>query len=143
LRRVEGWQILVGRGFANQDLIDRGVVDAATAAYLRSGFNDNVFLLESYNHGILAGLVYLVLIGAALVRGVVASRRPGPGQTLAAGLTASLATAFVLHFFDNYFSESVFMKAGLWLLIGVLMGCVASRSDRDSEDQVSAEYKRA
>jgi hypothetical protein len=127
LRSGQLWQWLLGRGFALQDLVERGRVDSATAAYLRSGFTDNVFFLELRNHGLLAAAVYLALVGVALARGVTACRRPGPGLAPVATLTASLTAALLLHFFDNYFSESVFMKSGLWLLIGALVGCVSTR----------------
>jgi hypothetical protein len=103
-------------------------VDQATARYLQSGFTDNVFFLEVRNHGFPAALVYLLLLGWALVRGVATSRRPGPGKALAGTLTAGLVAGLVLHLFDNYLSESVFMKSGFWLLIGALVGWTSTQS---------------
>lgn len=121
-------ETLVGRGFAGQDLEARGVVDELTAEYLRTGFNDNVFLLEVWNHGVGAGIVYVLLLGTALRAAVLAARRPGPDRGILAGLAASLATATVLHLFDNYFSEAVFMKALFWLLVGLAVASAPAES---------------
>lgn len=118
--REEPRTIIIGRGFAAQDLIQRDLVDVGTQDRLKAGFNDNVFLLEALNHGLAAAALYAVLLALALWYGLVASRRSGPTKSVVAGLTAGLATAIALHFFDNYFSEAVFMKALLWLLIGLL-----------------------
>ena len=43
------------KGFAGQDIVSRELVSAETATELRQGLSDNVFLLEVFNHGIVAG----------------------------------------------------------------------------------------
>jgi hypothetical protein len=126
LKAVHFWQTIFGRGFANADLIDRQVVDEATADYLRGGFNDNVFLLETRNHGIPAGLLYVTLLVIALRSGLTAVRQGSAAPSLLVGLSASVVAAVSLHFFDNYFSEAVFMKGLLWLLVGLLVGLAAA-----------------
>jgi hypothetical protein len=129
LARQEPATFVVGKGFAGQDLVERGLVDTSTASQLRSGLNDDVFLLEVFNHGIVAGVLYLSLFVAALVRTLGAARRATVDSALLAGIGAALAAALVLQISDNYFSESVFMKAFLWLLIGTGIG-LADRERR-------------
>jgi hypothetical protein len=114
----------VGKGFAGQDLVTRGLVSSPAAESLRSGINDNVFLLEVFNHGVVAGLLYVSLFLAALTRVLAAARRRLAGTSLLAGIGSALVVALVLQFSDNYFSESVFMKTFLWLLIGIGIGLV-------------------
>jgi hypothetical protein len=114
----------VGKGFAGQDLVARGLVSSPAAETLRSGINDNVFLLEVFNHGIVAGLLYLSLFVTALTRVLAAARRRLGATSLLAGIGSALVAALVLQFSDNYFSESVFMKTFLWLLIGIGIGLV-------------------
>jgi hypothetical protein len=111
----------IGNGFATQDLVERGIVTGEQAAALRAGYSDNSFLLEMWNHGLLAALLYIGLLAAALRTGIRAARRAGERGLLAAGLTASLMTALALHFTDNFFSEAVFLKTWLWLTIGWVM----------------------
>jgi hypothetical protein len=126
------FQSLVGYGFAGQDLAQRGAIDSTTARRLREGSNENSFLLEFYNHGVLAGLLYLAILLAGLIKGVIAARRPGAHQALLSGLTAALATAMTLHLFDNYFSESIFMKMMLWLIVGLIFALSRVRGDEPS-----------
>lgn len=109
---------LVGHGFAGQDIVARGLVDQSGALHLREGVSDNSFLLEIFNSGFVAGLLYLGLLVAALLIAVRAVRRGHPHRELLAGLAAALATAITLHLLDNYFSSAVFMKTLLWLLVG-------------------------
>jgi O-antigen ligase len=120
-------ETLAGRGFAGQDLVARRLVDDGTAQQIRAGVNDNAFLLELFNHGLVAALLYVGLIAAALGRAVRVARRPGPQQAIAAGLAAALAAAVALHFCDNYFSETVFMKTFLWMLVGLAASLGARR----------------
>jgi len=122
LARREPATFMVGKGFAGQDLVERGLVDTSTASALRSGLNDDVFLLEVFNHGIVAGVLYAALFVTALVRTLAAARRRTADSPLLAGIGAALAAALVLQVSDNYFSESVFMKTFLWLLIGTGIG---------------------
>jgi hypothetical protein len=114
----------VGKGFAGQDLVARGLVSAPAADTLRTGLNDNVFLLEVFNHGIVAGLLYLGLFMTATFRILGAARRRVGSTALLAGIGSALVAAFVLQLSDNYFSEAVFMKMFLWLLIGAGIGLV-------------------
>lgn len=114
-----------GRGFAGQDIAARDLTDARTTDELREGLSDNSFLLEWFNHGIAAALLYaLIVIGvtAAAVRG--ARRRTAESPMLAA-LGATLITGIALHFLDNYFSEAIYMKTFWWILIGLTAGLVA------------------
>jgi hypothetical protein len=60
----------------------------------------------------------------ALLRILGAARRRAGETALLAGIGAGLVAAFVLQLSDNYFSESVFMKMFLWLLIGTGIGLV-------------------
>lgn len=122
--RSEPATFAVGKGFAGQDLVERGLVSAPTADTLRAGLNDNVFLLEVFNHGIVAGLLYVGLFVTALTRILRAARRRAGETALLAGIGSALVAALVLQFSDNYFSESVFMKMFLWLLIGTGIGLV-------------------
>jgi hypothetical protein len=122
--RSEPTTFAVGKGFAGQDLVDRGYVDASAADTLRAGINDNVFLLEVFNHGIVAGLLYLGLFATATLRVLGAARRRVADAALLAGIGSALVAAFVLQLSDNYFSESVFMKLFLWLLVGIGIGLV-------------------
>jgi hypothetical protein len=122
--RTEPGTFAVGKGFAGQDLVERGLVSAPTGDTLRAGLNDNVFLLEVFNHGIVAGLLYAGLFVTALLRILGAARRRAGETALLAGIGAGLVAAFVLQLSDNYFSESVFMKMFLWLLIGTGIGLV-------------------
>ena len=124
LARREPGTFAIGKGFAGQDLVQRGLVTAPTADRLRAGLNDNVFLLEVFNHGIVAGVLYLGLVAIALVRVLRAARLPTNDAAVLAGIGAALAAAVVLQLSDNYFSEAVFMKTFLWLLIGTGIGLV-------------------
>jgi uncharacterized membrane protein YeaQ/YmgE (transglycosylase-associated protein family) len=102
---------------------------------LRRGVNDNSFLLEWFNHGLLAGILYLLIMVGVIVVAVRESlRRSGPEATLLAGLAAALVTATVLHFFDRYFSESMFMKTLLWTLVGATVGVIAARRGADEPE---------
>jgi hypothetical protein len=123
---------LVGHGFAGQDLVSRNLVDAQTAQQVRDGVSDNVFFLDVFNHGLLAGLVYAALLVAALLR-LIRTARVSQRFGIA-GVTAAVTTAFALHFFDGYFSETVFMKMLLWLLLGLGLG-LCSRRDDEAEAQ--------
>lgn len=126
--------MLLGRGFAGQDIAARDLADANTTDELRAGVNDNSFLLEWFNHGIVAALLYLgIVLGvtAAALRG--ARRRAVESPALAA-LAAALVTAVALHFFDNYFSEAIFMKTLLWVLLGLTAGLLARRPAADGEE---------
>jgi hypothetical protein len=115
----------IGKGFAGQDLVARNLVSANTAERLREGLSDNVFLLEVFNHGLIAGLLYLGLFLTALKRILLsAATRRTSDSALLAGVGAALVVALVLQLSDNYFSESVFMKTLLWLLIGTGVGLV-------------------
>lgn len=120
------WQdpstFFVGKGFAGQDLVARNLVSTNTGDALRNGLNDNVFLLEVFNHGFVAGLLYIGLFLTALTRIIATARRRTGDAAILAGIGAALAVALVLQFSDNYFSESVFMKMLLWLLIGTGLG---------------------
>jgi hypothetical protein len=70
-------------------------------------------------------LLYLGLFLTALVRVLAAARRNiGRETALLAGIGSALVAALVLQLSDNYFSESVFMKMFLWLLIGTGLGLV-------------------
>jgi hypothetical protein len=122
--RTEPGTFAVGKGFAGQDLVERGLVSAPAADTLRAGLSDNVFFLEIFNHGIVAGLLYAGLFATALLRILAAARRRLGETALLAGIGASLVAAFVLQLSDNYFSESVFMKMFLWFLIGTGIGLV-------------------
>jgi hypothetical protein len=122
--RTEPTTFAVGKGFAGQDLVARGLVSAPAADTLRAGLNDDVFLLEVFNHGIVAGVLYLGLFVTALLRVLAAARRAVAGAFLLAGIGSALAVALVLQLSDNYFSESVFMKMFLWLLVGTGIGLV-------------------
>jgi hypothetical protein len=124
-------QSYLGVGFATQDLAERGVIDTATARRLRAGSNENSFLLEYFNHGFVAGILYLTLVLVAIGRAVVGARRPGPHQAILAALAGALVTAAALHLFDNYFNESLFMKAFLWILIGMAIGLSAKSREAD------------
>jgi hypothetical protein len=119
---------LLGRGFAGQDIDARDLTDLRTTEALRSGVNDNSFLLEWFNHGLLAGILYfLIVVGVIAAAAREARRRTDTEATLLAGLAAALVTAAALHFFDNYFSESVFMKTLLWAMLGAAAGLVAAQ----------------
>jgi cell division protein FtsW (lipid II flippase) len=124
--------LMLGSGFATQDIVARGLVGTREARQLRAGYTDNVFLLELYNHGLVAAVLYVVLLVGALVRVLRASRRRSASPWLG-GLAAALTTALILHFFDNYFSEAVFMQTFLWILVGLAMGLAAHDSDGRSE----------
>jgi hypothetical protein len=122
--RTERGTFIVGKGFAGQDLVERGLVSAPAADTLRAGLSDNVYFLEVFNHGFVAGLLYAGLFVTALLRVLAAARRRAGETALLAGIGASLVAAFVLQLSDNYFSESVFMKMFLWFLIGTGIGLV-------------------
>lgn len=122
LAEAQPGTFFVGRGFATQDLVARGAVDVQVGEQLRAGANDNVFLLEIFNHGVIAGILYVFILGSAISAGIRLARRPGPARSMGEGLLAALAVALALHFFDNYLSEAVFMKTLLWLLMGLAVG---------------------
>jgi hypothetical protein len=128
LARNDAQAFLVGRGFAGQDLVRRGVVDRQTAEQILSGRSENAFLLEVFNHGLFAGLLYLGLLVAVFARVARAARS---GSVLAAGVAGALASAITLHFFDNYFSEAIFMKALLWVLLGSAVALGGNRMVRE------------
>lgn len=115
---------VVGKGFSGQDIVQRGLVPSETAQELREGVNDNVFFLEVFNHGVVAGVLYLGLMATALARILRAARSAGPHARELAGIGAALATALALHLLDNYFSEVVFMKMLLWIIVGLGLGLV-------------------
>ncbi|HEX2087481.1 MAG TPA: hypothetical protein VHF89_17490 [Solirubrobacteraceae bacterium] len=116
-------EVVTGRGFAGEDLIDRGEVSGTVAQRLREGLpTENSILLEVFNHGIVAGLLLVAIVVAAIVSGRRVVRARAPGWPIAAGLTAALATAAVLAIADAYLSQSIFMKALLWMLIGWVFG---------------------
>jgi len=128
--RAGGPDSLLGRGFAGQDIVARNLTDIKTTDALRQGVNDNSFLLEFFNHGLVAGLLYVGILLGVLGGAIRMARQPGPYSALLAGLSASLVTAMALHFFDRYFSETVFMKMLLWMLIGFTLAVIRlARSD--------------
>ena len=58
-------------------------------------------------------------------RGILGFSSPGADSTLTGfdvDFCRALAAAIVLQLSDNYFSEAVFMKTFLWLLIGIGIG---------------------
>lgn len=118
---------LLGRGFAGQDIAARDLTDARTTDELRAGFNDNSFLLEWFNHGILAAAMYLLIVLGVTAAAARGARRTGEQSALLAGLSATLVTAIALHFFDNYMSEAIYMKMILWILIGATAGLLAAQ----------------
>lgn len=112
--------LVAGHGFAGQDLVGRALVGSSEGRSLREGASENSFLLEVFNHGLPAGLLYLAIVLLALSRAVIVARERS--DTVAVAIAAALATAITLHFFDNYFSENIFMKLLLWILIGAAFG---------------------
>lgn len=114
--------IMLGRGFASADLIQRDVVGVETGELLTQGGNENAFLLEVLDHGLVAGLVYAAFVVFALVRLIGSARRLPDASALLAALAAALVVAACLHLLDNYFSQAVFMKALFWLLLGLALG---------------------
>ena len=124
LVREQPGDFVIGKGFAGQDIVHRELVPSETAQELREGLSDNVFFLEVFNHGIVAGVLYLALMTAALARILGGARKAGPHAAKLAGIGAALATALVLHMLDNYFSEAVFMKMLLWTVVGLGLGLV-------------------
>jgi hypothetical protein len=118
---------LIGKGFAGQDLVKRGLVAPDQGGALRAGLNDNVFLLEVFNHGLAAGLLYLGLFVTAVRRVFRAARAGGSEAPMLAGVGAALIAAFVLQLSDNYLSEAVFMKTFLWMLVGTGIGLAERR----------------
>jgi hypothetical protein len=125
-------EYVVGKGFAGQDIVSRELVSSEIATELRQGLSDNVFLLEVFNHGIVAGLIYVGLMVAALTRILQAARRGGPHAAKLAAVGGALAAALVLHALDNYFSEAVFMKTFLWIVVGLGLGLVERQSREES-----------
>lgn len=113
--------VLIGNGFATQDLVERGVVVGEQAEELRAGYSDNSFLLELWHRGLAAALLYVGLLIGALRLGIRASRRVKLQQPIIVGLTSALLVGITLHFIDNYFSEAIFIKAWFWLLLGWLV----------------------
>jgi hypothetical protein len=75
-----------------------------------------------------AGVLYVVLAFAALVRAISASASRGVRGIYASALASVLSAGIVLHVIDRSFSEAVFMKAVFWLLLGLTVG-VVNRSD--------------
>jgi hypothetical protein len=130
LDRPSGY--IVGKGFAGQDIVSRELISAETAKELREGLSDNVFLLEVFNHGIVAGLIYLGLMAAALTRILRAARTGGPHAAKLGAVGGALAAALVLHALDSYFSEAVFMKMFLWIVVGLGLGLVERQSREGS-----------
>lgn len=117
--------IVIGRGFAGQDLVQRRLVDTGTGEYLREGGSENSFLLEAFEHGLLAAVLLVVVMIVTLWRGIRAATRPSRDRVLMAGLCGSVAAAVVLHL-ENYFSQAVFMRAWFWLLVGMTLGLSAA-----------------
>jgi hypothetical protein len=124
-------EFIVGKGFAGQDILRRELVSTEAASELREGVTDNVYFLEVFNHGLVAGLLYLGLMLTALVRVLRAARAGGPHAAKLAAVGAALAAALVLHALDNYLSEAVFMKMLLWILVGLGIG-LADRQAREA-----------
>ena len=115
-----------GRGLGVRDLIDRRLIPTLEAQRLRRNASENAYYYVVFERGIIAGLIYLGLLVAALVGGAKTARRGGPSAALAAGLTAALATAIVLHWLDPYFGDSMFMQAFLWLIVGMVVAVTHS-----------------
>jgi hypothetical protein len=123
---------VVGKGFAGQDIVERELVSTEAATELRAGISDNVFFLEVFNHGIVAGVIYLGLMAAALTRILRAARTGGSHAAELAAIGAALAAALVLHVLDNYFSEAMFMKMLLWIIVGLGLGLAERQSREES-----------
>lgn len=126
-----------GRGLGVRDLIDRRLLPTLEGQRLRRSAGENAYYYVIFERGILAGIVYLGLIFAALAGGFRTARRGGGSAALAAGLTAALATAFVLHWLDPYFGDSMFMQAFLWLIVGMLVAVTHSAA-REAGDGPAA-----
>ncbi len=114
-------QTLIGHGFAGQDIAQRGLVDTQTAERLRNGVSDNGYLLEIFDHGVIAFVFLVGLMARAWGRGFRALSNAGSDHLLLSGLLAALTAAIVLHF-ENYFVSLVFMKAFFWMVVGMLVG---------------------
>lgn len=119
-----GAEAIVGRGFALRDLASRQVVDRPTGQALRQGSSENAVLREFFDHGVVAGVLYVAIVLASIVRGVIAVRGSSPAYL--SGLVAALVTAAILNWSDPYFTDTVFMKGLLWLLIGWLAGLAST-----------------
>jgi hypothetical protein len=123
VQSTAGPLLVLGRGFAGSDLVYRGLVDSSTARLFSEGLpTENSILLEFFNHGLVAGVLLMLILAVALARGLRVAKHPGPHQTVALTLSAALTAAIVLALSDQYFSEAIFMKALLWLLIGAITG---------------------
>jgi hypothetical protein len=122
---TEPGRFVVGEGFALQDIgLRQATQDDAVESTQRLGYSDNSFLLELGNRGALAAAAYVAIIFGTLrlmMRG--ARRRVLPADAI--GTIAALVAAVLLHLFDNYFSEAMFMRMVLWLLIGLGAGAAA------------------
>ena len=123
---AEPLTFMAGEGFALQDIGLRQSLagEQLWGLEVRQGYTDNSFLLEFANRGVLAGLLYLGILGASIRRAVRVRRVATVPPELVA-FSAALCAAAVLHLFDNYFSEAIFMRMTLWLLIGLTNGCVS------------------
>jgi hypothetical protein len=122
---------VIGHGFAGQDIVSRALVTENAAQELRVGVNDNSFLLEVFNHGLGAGVLYVVLAFVALARVLAASAWQGDRGVYASAVASALSAAILLHLFDRTFSEAIFMKAFFWLLVGLAVGTVSGRDPRE------------
>ena len=112
--------LVVGNGFATQDIAARGLVSEQEAGEIRSGVTENSWLNEFYNHGLAAGLIYIGVIVAVVRRGWRAARRLGDPDAHLAGLVAIVLVGIVLHFTDRFMSETEYTRAWFWLVIGWL-----------------------
>jgi hypothetical protein len=113
--------MLIGHGFAGQDIVQRGLVDTATADTIRNGVSDNGYLLEIFDRGIFALLLLVILMLRAWGRGFRALGIAGEDRVLLSGLLGALTAAIILHL-ENYFVEEIFMKIFFWLVVGMLVG---------------------
>jgi O-antigen ligase len=117
----EPGMMLIGHGFAGQDIVQRGLVDEETATKIRNGVSDNGYLLEIFDHGVVAAFVLLILMIQAWRRGFRALAVAGRDHLLLCGLLAALVAAGILHL-ENYFVTNIFMKIFFWLIVGMLVG---------------------
>jgi hypothetical protein len=125
---IGGTEAIVGRGFANSDLVKRTTLNSGELERLQEGYpKENSILLEAFNHGVVACILLLGFLGTAIYVGGAIGRSPGPNQALGSGLAAAIAAAVVLMGSDQYFSETLFIKAVLWLLIGWVFGLQAAK----------------